>query len=134
VSVLPRNTAGVGLTLNWEPFDWGRRKHELTEREKTLEQAREGLREAESLILREVSDRFRKLREAQALLRVSQLHQEAAREKLRVATHKYKQEVTLYKDVLQTQTAGAEAQDQYQQALLAFWTARADLEKALGER
>jgi outer membrane protein TolC len=133
VSVLPHNASGVGFTLHWEPFDWGRRKHELAEKQKTIEQAREGLREAESLVLREVSDRFRKLHEARALLRVSQLHQEAAREKLRVATNKYAQEAVLYKDVLQTQAALAEAQDRYQQALLAFWTARADFEKAIGE-
>lgn len=133
VAVLPRNAAGVGFTLNWEPFDWGRRKHELAEKQKTIEQAREGLREAESSILREVSDRFRKLQETRALLRVSQLHQEAAREKLRVATNKYAQEVALYKDVLQTQAGLAEASDRYQQALLAFWTARADFEKAIGE-
>ncbi len=133
VSVLPQNASGVGFTMNWEPFDWGRRKHEMAEKQKTIEQAREGLREAESLILRDVSDRFRRLQEARALLRVSQLHREAAGEKLRVATNKYAQEVTLYKDVLQTQAAGAEAQDKYQQALLAFWTARADFEKAIGE-
>jgi outer membrane protein TolC len=133
VSVLPQNASGVGFTLNWQPFDWGRRKHEMAEKQKTIEQAREGLRETETLILREVSDRFRKLQEARALLRVSQLSQEAAREKLRVATNKYAQEAVLYKDVLQTQAGLAEAQDRYQQALLAFWTARADFEKAIGE-
>jgi outer membrane protein TolC len=133
VSVLPRNASGVGFTMNWEPFDWGRRKHELAEKQKTIEQAREGLREAESLILREVSDRFRRLQEARLALRVSQLHQEAAREKLRVATNKYAQEAVLYKDVLQTQAGLADASNRYQQALLAFWTARADFEKAIGE-
>jgi outer membrane protein TolC len=133
VSILPQNAVGVGFTLNWEPFDWGRRRHELAEKRKTIDQAREGLREAETLVLREVSDRFRKLQETRALLHVSQLHQEAAREKLRVATNKYAQEAVLYKDVLQTQAAVAEAQDRYQQALLAFWTARADFEKAIGE-
>ncbi len=133
VSVLPRNASGVGFTMNWSPFDWGRRKHEMAEKQKTIEQAREGLREAESLILREVGDRFRKLQEARALLRVSQFHQESAREKLRVATNKYAQEVVLYKEVLQTQAGLSEAQDRHQQALLAFWTARADFEKAIGE-
>ncbi|MCI0390940.1 MAG: TolC family protein [Acidobacteria bacterium] len=133
VSVLPQNATGVGFTLNWEPFDWGRRRHEMAEKRKTIEQAQEGLREAEALILREVSDRYRKLQEARALLRVSQLHQESTREKLRVATNKYAQEVALYKDVLQSQAGLAEAQDRYQQSLLAFWTARADFEKAIGE-
>src|SRR5262245_15180598 len=133
VSVLPQNATGVGFSVNWEPFDWGRRKHEAAEKQKTIEQARQGLREAEALVLREVSDRYRKLQEARALLRVSQLYQESAREKLRVATNKYSQEVALYQVVLQSQAGLAEAQDRYQQAILAFWTARADFEKAIGE-
>lgn len=133
VSVLPQNASGVGFTMNWEPFDWGRRKYELSEKDKTIEQARAGVQEAEAQILREVGDRFRKLQEARALLRVARLGQEAAQEKLRIATNKYAQEVTLYKDVLQHQTALAQASDRYQQALLGFWTARADFEKAIGE-
>jgi outer membrane protein len=133
VSILPQNATGVGFTVNWEPFDWGRRRREASEKQKTIEQAREGLREAEASILREVSDRYRKLQEARALLRVSQLNQESAREKLRVATNKYAQEAALFKDVLQSQAGVAEARDRYQQALLAFWTARADFEKAIGE-
>ena len=133
VSMLPQNAAGVGFTVRWEPFDWGRRKRESAEKRKTIEQAREGLREAETLVLREVSDRYRKLQEARALLRVSALDQESAREKLRVATNKYAHEAALYKDALQSQAGLAEARDRYQQALLAFWTARADFEKAIGE-
>ncbi len=133
VSVLPHNATGVGFSMNWQPFDWGRRKAEMAEKQKTIEQAREGLREAESSILREVNDRYRKLQEARALLRVSRLYQESAREKLRVATNKYAQEAALYKDVLQSEAGLSEAQDRYQQALMAFWTARADFEKAIGE-
>jgi outer membrane protein TolC len=133
VPVLPQNATGVGFTVNWEPFDWGRKNREKAERRKTIEQAREGLREAESAILREVSARYRKLQETRALLRVSQFDQESAREKLRVATNKYAQEAALFKDVLQSQAGMAEAVDRYQQALLAFWTARADFEKAVGE-
>jgi outer membrane protein TolC len=36
-------------------------------------------------------------------------------------------------DVLQSQASMAEATNQYQQALLAFWTATAEFEKSLGE-
>ncbi len=119
--------------MSWEPFDWGRRKHELSEKQKNIEQAREGLRETESLILRDVGDKFRKLHESRALMRVSQLAQESAREKLRVTTSKYSLEAVLFKEVLQKQAELATAQDRHQQALLAVWTARADFEKAIGE-
>ena len=67
------------------------------------------------------------------MLRVSQLAQEATREKLRVTMNKYTQQAVLLKDVLHAQAELAGANDQYQQALLSFWTARAEFEKALGE-
>ncbi len=133
VAVLPRNATGVGFSLSWEPFDWGRSRHEESEKARTIEQAREGLREAESSILREVGDRFRRLEEARAALRLSNALQEAAREKLRIATDKYGLEAALYKDVLTAQVAVSEAQNQHQRALLAFWLARAEFEKAIGE-
>jgi outer membrane protein TolC len=37
------------------------------------------------------------------------------------------------KDVLQAQTSLANADYDYQKALLSFWTAKADFEKAIGE-
>jgi outer membrane protein TolC len=36
-------------------------------------------------------------------------------------------------DVLESQAALAEASHQYKQALLGYWTAQAEFEKALGE-
>ena len=39
----------------------------------------------------------------------------------------------ILKDVLQAQMSLADANDEYQKALLSFWTAKADFEKALGE-
>jgi outer membrane protein TolC len=46
--------------------------------------------------------------------------------------NRYKQQAALLNDVLNAQAALAEADNQYQQALLAFWSARADFEKAVG--
>lgn len=69
VAVVPRNVAAVSVTVKWEPFDWGRKKRELTEAQKTIEQAGNALREAEAQILLDVSNRFRKLQEARAARR-----------------------------------------------------------------
>ncbi len=129
---LPRQVGLVGVAVKWEPFDWGRKRRELHETEKNLAQTDNVLREAETQVLLDVNARYRKLQEARALLRVGQASQTASTEKLRVALNKFKQEAALMKDVLQTQAAVAEANHQYQQALFAFLTARADFEKALG--
>ena len=48
VQVLPQNVATAGFLLTWEPFDWGRRHNKVAEASKTIEQARNGIQEAES--------------------------------------------------------------------------------------
>ena len=83
-------------------------------------------------MLVDVSARFRKLQLARALVDVTRLAQETEIEKLRVATNQYQVKAALLKEVLQEQVAVADADNQYQQALLAFWIAKAEFEKALG--
>ena len=129
---IPKNFAAVGVAVNWEVFDWGRKKHQLAEKEKTIEQANNNLRDAESNVMIEVGARMRDLQQAAQALRVAKLKQETARENMRVSMNKYKLESALFSDVLQTQATLADADYQYQQALMAFWTARAEYEKAIG--
>jgi outer membrane protein TolC len=132
-SLIPSNIAAAGVLFQWEPFDWGRKKHQISEKERVIEQAGLEQRQTEDQIILEVNTRFRKLQEAKQLLAVAGLSRELAQEKLRVTTNRYKQEVVLIKDVLQQQATLAEANHQYSQTLAAFWIANADLEKALGE-
>jgi len=129
---VPKAFASAGVTVNWEVFDWGRKKHQLAEKQKTIEQASNALRDAESNVMIEVGARMRDLQQAGQSLRVAKLKQETARENMRVSTNKYKLESALFSDVLQTQATLADADYQYQQALMAFWTAKAGYEKAIG--
>ena len=133
VQVLPANVATVGFLLTWEPFDWGRRRNQVLEKTKTVEQARNGAQEAESQIAVEVGLRHRKWREAVLLLKASRTAQEAAAEQFRLAGNKYKEQAVLLKDVLQAQAQSSETTFQYQQALSSYWTALAELRKAMGE-
>ena len=132
-AVVPRNIASVGVVMSWEVFDWGRRKHQLAEKSKTVEQAENASSEIEDQILIDVSDKFRKLQQTGLALRVAKVGCETAREKLRVMNASYKLSAVLLSDVLQSQASVSEADHQYQQALLSFWTAKAEYEKALGE-
>src|SRR6185369_10264154 len=36
---MPTQSMSVGVSLTWEPFDWGRRKHESAEKRRTVDQA-----------------------------------------------------------------------------------------------
>jgi outer membrane protein TolC len=131
--VVPKNVASVGVVMSWEPFDWGRKKRQLAEKSKTIEQAENSLKETEDQILIEVGDKFRRLQQTQQALRVARLNQDAEREALRVTQGRYKFEAALLTEVLQSQAKLADANNQYQQALLSFWTAKAELERALGQ-
>ena len=133
VDMLPRNFATVGLQMKWEPFDWGRKGHEVASRTRGLQQARLNLREAEDRAVIEINTRFRTLAEKRALLVVAEMAQGAAREKLRVKTNQFQVQAVLLPDVLQLRAEVADVDDRYQQALLAFWTAKADFEHAVGE-
>jgi outer membrane protein TolC len=74
------------------------------------------------------------MQEARAMLRVADLGRQTAAERLRVALEHFRLQASTERQVLEAQAADAEATLQYQQALADFWTARADFEKALGER
>jgi len=131
--IIPKNFANAGVAIKWEVFDWGRKRDELAEKDKTIRQAQERLREAEDRVLIDVGDKFRKLQQTRQALVVAQLAEETARETLRINTSQYKLTAALLSDVLQSQSTLAEANHQFQQALLGYWTAQAEFEKALGE-
>jgi outer membrane protein TolC len=133
VDLLPRNLAQVGIQVKWEPFDWGRRGKEQAEKTIQLDQARTAARQAQERARLEVAQTFRKLREARLLIEAERLGRDAAREKLRVLTVRHDESAALVKDVLEAQATMSAADARYDQALAAFWTARADFQKAIGE-
>jgi len=131
--VIPKNFANVGVVVSWEFFDWGRKKHQLAEKDNAVEQTKNALKETEDEVLIDVGDKFRKLQQSGQALRVARLAENSAKENLRVSTGQYKFQAVLLSNVLQSQASLAEATNEYQQALLAFWTAKAEFEKSLGE-
>jgi outer membrane protein TolC len=133
VNLLPSNVAAAGVLVSWNPLDWGRRKHELAAASKTIEQSKNSANETEAQILVEVGAKFRKLGETRALLHATALQRDAEREKLRVVMNQFEQKAALLKDVLQQKMSLESVTNQHNQALLSFWTAKADFEKSLGE-
>jgi len=133
VDLLPRNVAMAGVQVKWEPFDWGRKGKERAEKEIQLEQARSAARDAADRVRIDVADRFRKLHEARLLVEAERLGRDAAREKLRVVASRRGQDAALLKDLLEAQASLSGAAAEYDRALMTFWTAKADFEKAIGE-
>lgn len=134
IDVIPETIAAAGVVVSWEPFDWGRRSLERADKARALEQAQLARQEAEASVTLDVNVKYRALTEARSALEVADLARQTASERLRVATDRYRVEAALLKDVLEAQTAVARTVQDYQQALGAFWTARADLDEAIGLR
>jgi len=130
---VPRSLSGVGVSVEWEVFDWGRKKREVAEKTKSIDQANNALLDTESEVLMEVNNRFRQMQESRQLLKVAKLAQTQARANVQMVTYKYRLDAVLLKDVLQAQTVVTNSDYDYHKALLTFWTAKADFEKAIGE-
>jgi outer membrane protein len=133
VQVLPQNVTTAGFFLTWEPFDWGRRHNKVVEATKTIDQARNGIQETQSKIAVEVGAKYRAWQEASLLLKATRTAHEAAAEQLRETGNRYKEQAALLRDLLQAQTQNSESNYQYQQALSSYWSALAELRKAMGE-
>jgi outer membrane protein len=131
--ILPPNIVSAGVEFNWEPFDWGRRHDVVKQKEVVVDQSQIQLAQVRSQVLLDVDNCFRSLQESRAALEVAQAARDASTEKLREVNDKFSKEAVLLRDVLQQQTAVANANHDYEQALLSFWTSKANFEKALGE-
>ncbi len=133
ISFLPQNVGAVGVLLTWQPWDWGQKRHNIAQKVDAEKQAQLSIDSARDQVLQEVDSTFRRLREARELLTAAQALRDAETEKLRNEMDAYSHQTIVLSNLLQQQSSVASAEDQYRQGLLAFWRARADFERALGE-
>jgi outer membrane protein TolC len=133
ISFLPQNLGAVGVLLTWQPWDWGQKRHNIAQKVDAEKQAQLSIDNVKDQVFQEVDSAYRRLREARELLTAAQAARDAEAEKLRNQMDAYSHQTIMLSDLLQQQSSVASAEDQYGQGLLAFWKARADFERALGE-
>jgi outer membrane protein TolC len=134
LGIVPSNIGTVGLSLKWEPWDWGRKHQEYAAKRVKEEQAKVGVSATERGVQLEVRNACRQLENTRRQLILSDATERAARQKLKEVQEQVKRQAALSRDLFQTQSELASADSQQQQALAAFWKARADLRKAIGEK
>lgn len=130
---LPNNINSLGVTMKWDIYDWGNKRHLLDEKTRNIEQGKLNLTETSTQVTVDLDNRFRKLREARASLKVAQLGEDAEKQKLQVVLEQYQLKAALLGTLQTEQATMAQTTAQYQQALSNFWSARSEFEKALGE-
>jgi outer membrane protein TolC len=131
-SVLPNSISSVGLQASWDVFDWGRKRQEIRTKQDAEAQAALELKDAEALVMADVSHQYRRIAEARKEVELTQAFQSSSTEALRVARNRYAQREALLSDVARLQSSLAEANHRYTQALMNLATAQADFEKAMG--
>ena len=132
-SFLPGGSYSVGVSLSWEPFDWGRKKNEIGEKRDTVTQDRNTEASAERKVIMDIDNNYRQMQQSWSKLRAAKLSQRAALENLRVDKNEYEVHAALLKVVFQAQTTLAQTNSDYQHALADYWSAKAEFEHALGE-
>jgi outer membrane protein TolC len=133
INFLPQNVGSVGALLTWQPWDWGEKRHKVRQAALAEQQAGLSVEDTREQILVDVDSNFRHLREARAHLAVTEVVRDAETEKLRNQKEAYSQQSILLSDLLKQQSSLADAESQYHQAVLAYWSARSDFQKTLGE-
>ena len=132
-SFLPGGSYSVGLSLSWEPFDWGRKRNELAEKRNTVSQDKNTQTATERKVIMEIDSKYRQIQQSWSQLSAANLTQRAAAENLRVGKNQFEVKAALLQVVFQAQTTLAQANSGYYHALVDYWTAQADFEHALGD-
>src|SRR5258707_5504264 len=133
ISFLPQNVGAVGVLLTWQPWDWRQKRHNIDQQDDSEKQSQLSVDNVREQIFQEVDSAYRRLRGAPELPTPAPAARAAETEKLCNHIAAYSHQAIVLSDLLQQQSSVASAEDQYRQGLLAFWRARADFERALGE-
>ncbi len=83
-------------------------------------------------MLIDLHKQINKLTESRQLVETAQVARAAARERMRVSMNRYKYNAEKLFEVLQAQSNLADENNNYHKALLDFWEAKAEFERAVG--
>jgi len=131
-SVISKNILAPGLFINWNAFDWGHKAMEAKARSKVEQSAQLSAQSTREVVLIDLHKQINKLTESRQSVATAQVARAAARERMRVSMNRYKYTADKLFEVLQAQSNLADENNDYHKALLAFWEAKAEFERAVG--
>jgi outer membrane protein TolC len=132
VPFLVRNFGTFGLTLDWEVFDFGKRRAAVRERRDQLAQAEENLERLKEEVAVGIERRYNKVQQTRSLVQVRNQVVKLRQESERVAGNQLTQGVVLVSERRQATAATYKAEADLLQANLGYLLAWAELEQAVG--
>lgn len=131
-SFFPKQVLLAGVTLRWEPWDWGRKKQEQVALGQRKEQARLGIEQLSLEVRAEARRAWREWERTQRELLVASREKSSYGESLRIAKQRYESQVALLRSVLEAQTNWEAAGQREARAMAAAGAAWANLQLAMG--
>jgi outer membrane protein TolC len=132
VPFLLHNFGTFGVNLNWEVFDFGKRRAVVREREAQLAQAEENVRRLKEEVAVAIERSYNKLERTQSLVQVANQVVKLRTESERLSQNQLTQGLVLVSERRQATAATYKAQADYLQASLGYLLAWAELEQAVG--
>jgi len=132
VPFLVRNFGTFGVNLDWDVFDFGKRRAAVREREAQLAQAQENLRRLKDSVAVAIERSYNKLTRTKHLVQVASEVVSLRQESDRLAQNQLTQGVVLASERRQATAATYKAQADYLQASLGYLLAWAELEQQIG--
>lgn len=123
---------GVGVSVSMNVFDSGVTAAKVRAAEANLYKAEETYRQTKDSVQLDVRNSYLSLREAEKRIATSKVAVESAQEDYRISQLRYQAGVGTNIDVMDSQVALTQAQNNYVQALYDYNTSSASLAKAMG--
>jgi len=132
VPFLVHNFGTFGVSLDYEVFDFGKRRAAVRERGAQLAEAEENLRRLKDQVAVGIDRDYNKLERTRSLVGVASQVVKLRQESERLAQNQLSQGVVLVSDRRQSTAATYKAQADFLQASLGYLLAWAELEQAVG--
>jgi outer membrane protein TolC len=132
VPFLVRNFGTFGVSLNWDVFDFGKRRSAVRVREAQLAQAEENLQRLKDEVAVVIERSYNKMERTKNLVEVANQVVKLRRESERLAQNQLAQGVALVSERRQATASTSKAEADYLQASLGYLLAWAELEQTVG--
>jgi multidrug efflux pump subunit AcrB/outer membrane protein TolC len=133
VPLVHENNGAVGLKMNWTLLDFGKRSGQVHERQDQVAEAEENLHQAESRARIDIAKEVRKVRRAETGLEAARESVAARMEMRRITADQVEAKTVNASALKEAEAQLAEARAELFQAEMERSTARAELERTLGQ-
>lgn len=128
------NSWDVGLTLNWDIWDWGMTSSKTTQAEEISIQTRAALEKLNDNIEVEVYQNYLNLIKAKEKVDVSKLSLDQAKENYRITVDKYNEQSATSTDLIDAEISELQSATNLTSSLIEYKLAKVRLEKSVGRR